>query len=220
MSTVHLSVVELERYGEFISKPSLSVSSPNHKGIIENPAIHANSPVNLGIYNGRCANNHTFIRQVLVCATFSNLQCVFHILLTKHFDVVGEEDVTRRDLALFVPDDGIDRKAVVLHQLVADRQEIELFDGRSGFADTPVQQHVELVSLLLAYSYQARNINRLEECDHRVGSLHPQLKGLGTAGVFWIYFTHRFRFIFIDSVLIILFGSGRASASLVSLGLM
>ena len=66
-----------------------------------------------------------------------------------------------------------DRKTVVLHQLVADRQEIELFDGRSGFADTPVQQHVELVSLLPAHSYQSRNINRLEERDHRIWSLHP-----------------------------------------------
>ena len=104
-------MVELEGYREFVSEPSLSVSSPYHKGIIENTTIHAHGSVNLSIYNGRCANNHTFI--------------------------------------------------------------LELFDGRSGFADTPVQQHVELVFLLPAYSYQPRHIDCLEECDHRVRGLHP-----------------------------------------------
>ena len=115
MGSIHLCVVELEGDRKFIPKPSLSVSSPYHKRVIENPAIHANGSVNLCVYNGRCANNHTFVRQVPVSTAFSNLQCVFHILLSEHFNVFGKEYVTRRHLAFFVPDDGIDSKPVVLH---------------------------------------------------------------------------------------------------------
>lgn len=77
MGSIHLCVVELERDRKFIPKPSLSVSSPYHKRVIENPTIHANGSVNLCVYNGRCANNHTFVRQVPVSAAFSNLQYPF-----------------------------------------------------------------------------------------------------------------------------------------------
>lgn len=63
MSTIHLCMVKLEGYGMFVPKPPSSVPSPYHKWIIENPTIHANNSINFSIYNGRCTNNHTFIRQ-------------------------------------------------------------------------------------------------------------------------------------------------------------
>jgi hypothetical protein len=87
-------MVELEGDGQFISEAPLSVSSPNHERIIENATVHTYRAVNLGIDNGRSADNHTFARQVSVLATLGNLRSIFQILTIKLFNVFSKENVT------------------------------------------------------------------------------------------------------------------------------
>ena len=65
MGAIHLRMVELKRDGKVIAESFLAVFSPDHKGIVENAAVHANGTVNFCINNGRCANYHTVARQAL-----------------------------------------------------------------------------------------------------------------------------------------------------------
>ena len=68
MGTIHLRMVKLERYGQLVPKPLFSVFAPDDERIIEHAAIHADSPVDFGIDNGRGADNHAISRQVVVPA--------------------------------------------------------------------------------------------------------------------------------------------------------
>lgn len=58
MGAVHLRVVKLKRNRQIIPKPPLFIASPNHKRIIENPAVHAHRTVNFRVNNRRSADNY------------------------------------------------------------------------------------------------------------------------------------------------------------------
>ena len=58
MRAVHLRVMELERELQHRFEESLAVLAPNEKGIVENAAVHAHGPVELGIHNGGGADDH------------------------------------------------------------------------------------------------------------------------------------------------------------------
>lgn len=62
MGTVHLRMVELERNRQIIPKPPLFIASPNHKRIVENPAVHTHRTVNFRINYRRSADNHAIRR--------------------------------------------------------------------------------------------------------------------------------------------------------------
>ena len=79
MRAVHLGVVELEREFQRRLKKPPAVFAPDHKGVIENTAVHANDPVKLGIHNGGGADDHA-VRQVVVLAAFCRLARQVQIL--------------------------------------------------------------------------------------------------------------------------------------------
>ena len=61
MNSIHLRVMELEGYRQVISEKFFSVFSPDHKRIVENPAVHPDSAVHFGINDCGCADHHTVI---------------------------------------------------------------------------------------------------------------------------------------------------------------
>ena len=66
-------MVKLERYGQRCLKQPLLVLAPNHKWIVENPAIHTHRAINFLLRQSRGANNHTIRREVVVGATLCHL---------------------------------------------------------------------------------------------------------------------------------------------------
>ena len=58
MGAVHLRMVKLERNRQIIPEPSLFIASPNHKRIVENARVHADSAIDFGIDDGRRADDH------------------------------------------------------------------------------------------------------------------------------------------------------------------
>ena len=77
MCTIHLRMMKLERQGQVISEPFLSISAPDEKRIIENSTVHTDSPVDLRIDNSRCSDHHTVCGQISVPTACRNLGCIF-----------------------------------------------------------------------------------------------------------------------------------------------
>ena len=73
MCTVHLCVVELERKGKGGFPPRALVLAPNDEGIVEYAAIHAHGTVYLVMCKSRGADDHAFLREVVVKATLCHL---------------------------------------------------------------------------------------------------------------------------------------------------
>ena len=61
MGTVHLSMMELDRYGQLIAQPLFPVSAPNDKRIVEDSTVHAHRTVDLRIDDGGSADNHAVL---------------------------------------------------------------------------------------------------------------------------------------------------------------
>ena len=80
MLSVHLSVVELEGYGQIVSEKFLSVPAPDDEGIIEYAAVHAHSAVDFGVNYCGCADDHGVFRQVTVETSVRNFCGKFQIL--------------------------------------------------------------------------------------------------------------------------------------------
>ena len=63
MTTIHLNVMELERYRQSSLEPSFAISGPCQERIIELAAILVYDAVNLCLHKGRCANNHVVFKK-------------------------------------------------------------------------------------------------------------------------------------------------------------
>ena len=65
VGAVHLRVMELEGDGELIPQECFAVSSPKHKGVVEDTAVHADYPVDLRVHDGGGADDHAVFRRGL-----------------------------------------------------------------------------------------------------------------------------------------------------------
>ena len=68
MGAVHLGVVELQGDGEAIAQEAPAIAAPNEEGVVENTAVHAHGSVDLGVDDGRGADDHAVFRQIPVNA--------------------------------------------------------------------------------------------------------------------------------------------------------
>ena len=73
-----------------------------------------------------------------------DLACQPEVVFVELADILREGYVAEMGLALGGHHDGVDRQAVVLPQVSAGRQGVELGDGACCMADAPTHQHVGL----------------------------------------------------------------------------
>ena len=150
VSTIHLGMVELERYAQRSLKQSSLVLAPNHKRIVENAAIHTHRTIYFVLRQCRSADNHTASREVVVGTTLHHLLCKAQIVAVELRQILAVRQVARTHLARLVGNDGVYSNGVVLHQLVADGQQIKLLDLRGGTTDAITHQHIEFQPTLAA----------------------------------------------------------------------
>ena len=194
VGTVHLGMVELERYGQCGLKQPTLVLAPNHKRIVENAAIHTHRTIYFVLHQSRGADNHTLCREVVVGATLRHLLCQTQVVAIELRQILAVRQIARTHLACRVGNNGVYGNGVVLHQLIAHGEHIELLDLHGGTTNTVTHQHIEFKPSPAANSHEARYIERLEKCNHRIGSLHPHLKGVGTCCLLGIYLSHNCKF--------------------------
>ena len=195
MSTVHLGVVELERYGQGGLEPRSLVLTPNHKRIVEYAAIHTHSTVNFILRQSRGADHHTLGREVMVGAALRHLLCKAQVVAIELRQILTIRQIARTHLARCVGNNGVYSHSVVLHQLIAHGQHIKLLDLHGGTTNAVAHQHIEFQPSLAANSHEARDIKRFEKCNHRHRSLHPHLKGISTSCLLGIYLSHGCNFL-------------------------
>lgn len=80
MGTVHLGVMELKGDGQGIPEELPAVSAPDHERVVEDAAVHAHGPVDLGVDDGGGADDHTGFRQIPVLAAFCHLSGIGQII--------------------------------------------------------------------------------------------------------------------------------------------
>ena len=61
MGTIHLGMVKLKGNWQVIPEQLFPVLAPNHKGIVENTAVHADCAIDLRIHNGGGSDHHTVL---------------------------------------------------------------------------------------------------------------------------------------------------------------
>ena len=184
---IHLGVVELEGDLEGRPEETASVSRPNKERIVENAAVHADCAVDVILCQSRCAYHHR-VGKVVIPACLSHFLCEFQVLFIEGGQILAKRNVARTDFILLVKDDGIDGKAVELHQLASFGQEMELLDLARSFTYTPAHQHVKLQVPPFAELHEARHIERLEERHHRHRRFHPHLESISTTRLFRVDF--------------------------------
>ena len=59
MGTVHLRVVELERYGQCCFEPSSAVFTPYHERVVEDSAVHSYCAVDVELRQCGGPDDHT-----------------------------------------------------------------------------------------------------------------------------------------------------------------
>ena len=191
MSSIHLRVVELERNRQFIAEKFSPETAPNHKRVVENAGIHADSAIDFGVDDGRRADDHAVLGQVPVLTTFCDDFCVLEVIAVECRQVFGIRDVARADFTFAVLDDGIDRNRIVLHELALDREHIKFLNACSRLADAVIHKHIEFQAAILADLYKSSGVQSLEKCHHRIRSLHPKFERHCSSGAFRIdFFCH------------------------------
>lgn len=177
MRPVHLRMVELKRNGKRRFQEMPFVLAPYQERIVEYAAVHSHRAVDLVPRESGGAYDHA-IRQIVVFARFGDLTREPHIIVVEPPQIVGKGDIARTHLAPAVGHYGVDGDLVVLHQLVADWQQIELFHAARRTADAPAHRHIELKTLFAAQTHEARHVERLEKRHHRHRRAHPHLESV------------------------------------------
>ena len=142
MCAVHLGVVKLERQLQRRPEKSFLIFAPDEEWIVENAAVHADGPVDFGIHNGGCPDNHAF-RQIVVFAVFGYGACQPQVIGVELRKAARKRHIAGADLTVPVFHDSIYRYAVILQQLTPDRKQSELPDPACRPADTPAEKHIE-----------------------------------------------------------------------------
>ena len=74
MATIHLNVMELERYWQSCLEQSFTILTPHHHRIAKLICILVNTAVEFRLNHGRCADNHVVLKESAL--TFSRcLHC-------------------------------------------------------------------------------------------------------------------------------------------------
>ena len=194
MGAVHLGMMELERDGQGRLEKAPFILAPDRERIVEDAAVHAHSAVNAVLGQGRGAHSHAVL-QVVVLTALMNLGGKGQIVPVKLGQIFGERNVAGVDPVLPVPNGGIDCQTVILDQLLAHGECVELFNAAGGFADAPAHQHIEFEALSAAVTQQPGYIQGLEESEHRHGRMEPQGIGLRPFGFLGIDFGHDISFL-------------------------
>ena len=63
MASIHLNVVELERYWQSGLEQALAVLAPHYHRIAELISILVDDAVEFRLYHGRCADNHVLVEE-------------------------------------------------------------------------------------------------------------------------------------------------------------
>jgi len=165
MASIHLNVMELERYWQRCLEPPFSISGPCQERIIELVAILVDYAVNLCLNKSGRTNNHVVIKERAL--TFAgSLSGQLLIITIELLQVIRIRDITRVDIAFAVLHDDIDGKPVELEQFSLLRQQVKLLNilGRPAYA--PAHQCVKLHATLLADFYQAGDIKCFHQRHH------------------------------------------------------
>ena len=111
MRTVHLGVVELKRQLQRRPEKPPVIFAPDDERVVENAAVHADSPVDFGIHNGGCTDHHA-VCQIVIFAAFRHLACQAQIVNVEPGKTVREGHIAGADLTGLVFHNGIDRNAI------------------------------------------------------------------------------------------------------------
>ena len=63
MATIHLNMMELERYRQSSLEQSHAILAPHHHRIAELISILVDDAVEFRLYHGRCADNHVLVEE-------------------------------------------------------------------------------------------------------------------------------------------------------------
>ena len=72
MASVHLDMMELERYWQRGLEQSLAVLAPHHHWIAELVGVLVDDAVEFRLYHGRCADNHVLVEE----GTLTFIRCL------------------------------------------------------------------------------------------------------------------------------------------------
>ena len=141
---VHLGVVELEGDGQRGLEESPPVFAPSQEGVGEHLGVDAHHRVDFAFWQRRGVDGHVLFAQEVVLVGVADLTCQPEVVLVEPLDVLREGYVAEMGFALGGHHDGVYRQAVVLPQMSAGWQGVELGDGTCRVADAPTHQHVGL----------------------------------------------------------------------------
>ena len=136
MASVHLDMMEWERYGQRGLEQTLAIFAPHHHRIAELVGILVDDAVELGLGHSRGANNHVILQETAFAFTL-RLAGQFKIFLIESLQVVGKRDVAGVDAAILVVHDDIDGEPVILKQFAVFWQSVKLLNLTRRLSDAP-----------------------------------------------------------------------------------
>lgn len=187
---VQLSVVELEGHRQGGPQPLFPVLAPDEEGVVVASGVDVHRAVDLVPRQGGGSDDHVVLAQFIALSALPDLPGERPVVPVKLLQVVGDGDVTGGDTAVPGGYHRIDGQAVILHQLVAHRKQVEVLHPGRRLSDAPAEEHIEFAAPLPAPAHQCRHIQGLHQGHHGHGGLHPQLKGQRPGGAFGINFSH------------------------------
>ena len=113
MPTIHLNMMELERYRQGNLKPAFAISCPNQKRIIELAAILVYYAVYLCLHQGGRANNHVVLKDTAL-ALAGSLSSQLLVIIIELLQVVRIRYIARTNTAFAILHDNVDGKSVEL----------------------------------------------------------------------------------------------------------
>ena len=93
MASIHLNVMELERYRQSRLEPPFTISGPSQERIIELAAILVYYAVDLYLYEGGCTNNHVILKESALTFTGS-LSGQLLVIIIELLQVVRIRNIT------------------------------------------------------------------------------------------------------------------------------
>ena len=134
MPSIHLRVMELERYWQQCLKPFLAILTPHHHRIMEFVGVLVYNTIELRLNHCRCPHYHVVWQEsALTICRRPVCQCI--ILGDKLIQIRRERDVTRIDSAFPIIHYHVYGYAVKLKKPAMLRQKIKLLDLGSRFAN-------------------------------------------------------------------------------------
>ena len=188
---VQLSVVELEGHRQGGPQPLFPVLAPDEEGVVVASGVDVHRAVDLVPRQGGGSDDHVVLAQFIALSALPDLPGERPVVPVKLLQVVGDGDVTGGDTAVPGGYHRIDGQAVILHQLVAHRKQVEVLHPGRRLSDAPAEEHIEFAAPLPAPAHQCRHIQGLHQ-DYRgggAGFIHSS-KASAREVLFGINFSH------------------------------